>query len=98
MGYELDTAAQYRMHAKELRDIAEFDKLEETRRLLIRVAVHFEKMALTMEELHAMRQPPPKSVGKVLGEHYAVSFERTVAELFSHLKNSPAVHRDKATS
>ena len=54
MSHELDAAARYRAHAKELRMIAESDRLEQTRQMLIRIADHYENMASNLEALGAM--------------------------------------------
>ena len=53
MSYELDAAIRYWAHAEELRTIAEPDKLEETRQMLIHVALEYEEMARNMEQLDA---------------------------------------------
>ena len=53
MSYELDAAIRYWAHAEELRTIAETDKLEETRQMLIHVALEYEEMARNMEQLDA---------------------------------------------
>lgn len=54
MSYEKEVAARYRAHAEELRTIAGNDRLEQTRQMLIRVALDYEKMAINMDELAAM--------------------------------------------
>ena len=54
MSYELDAAARYRNHAEELRAIAETDRLVQTREMLLRVALDYDRMARNMEELEAM--------------------------------------------
>ncbi len=67
MGYETDMAARYRAHAEELRAIAEADGLEQTRQILIRVAMDYEMIARNMDELDAIhrrqrsRSDPPAS-------------------------------------
>ena len=53
MGYEANVAAQYRAHAEELRAIAEADKYETTREMLILVAENYESMAENMDQLDA---------------------------------------------
>jgi hypothetical protein len=54
MSYEADTAIRYRAHAEELRSIAESDRLEETRRMLIGVALSYESLAANLEALDAI--------------------------------------------
>jgi len=58
---EIDTANRYRVHAKELRVIAEQDRNVETRRMLLKVAEDYEHMAATLESIDktnkAMRRP-----------------------------------------
>jgi hypothetical protein len=67
MGYESDTAARYRAHAEKLRAIADSDGLEQTRQILIRVAMEYETIAKNMDALDAMhkrqraRSDPPMS-------------------------------------
>lgn len=64
MSYESELAARYRIHAVELRAIANDDGLEETRRMLVGVAAQYEKMARIMGELdliHRTRQTPTAS-------------------------------------
>lgn len=56
MSYELDTAERYRRHAQELRNIAGFDRLEETRRMLLKVASDYDKMAEDMEAIAEMHR------------------------------------------
>jgi hypothetical protein len=61
MSCESELAARYRIHAEELRTIADADGLEETRRMLMDVAARYEKMARIMYELdfiHKKRQVP----------------------------------------
>jgi len=61
MSEELDTAKRYRVHAKELRVIAEQDRDHETRRLLMKVADDYDHMADTLEAIDktnkAVRRP-----------------------------------------
>jgi hypothetical protein len=49
MAYEEGTAFRYRAHAKELRTIADMDRMEETRQALLRVADSYDAMAEKME-------------------------------------------------
>jgi hypothetical protein len=56
LSYEHDAAARYRLHAEELRAIAEGDGLERTRGILMRVAQDYEIMARNMEELEAIHK------------------------------------------
>jgi len=61
MSCESELATRYRIHAEELRAIADADGLEETRRMLMDVAGRYEKMARIMYELdfiHKKRQAP----------------------------------------
>jgi len=61
MSCESELATRYRLHAEELRTIADADGLEETRRMLMDVAARYEKMARIMYELdfiHKKRQSP----------------------------------------
>ena len=51
MSEELETASRYRVHAEELRVIAEQDRDHETRRMLLRVADDYEHMAQTLEAI-----------------------------------------------
>jgi hypothetical protein len=51
MSEELDTAKRYRVHAEELRVIAEQDRDGETRRMLLRVADDYDHMARTLEAI-----------------------------------------------
>lgn len=51
MSEELETASRYRVHAQELRVIAEQDRDHETRRLLLKVADDYEHMAQTLEAI-----------------------------------------------
>jgi bacterioferritin (cytochrome b1) len=51
MSQELDAAKRYRVHAKELRVIAEQDRDYETRRMLLKVADDYEHMANTLEAI-----------------------------------------------
>jgi len=61
MSEELDTASRYRVHAEELRVIAEQDLRSETCRVLLKVAEDYEHMAETLEAIDktnkAMRKP-----------------------------------------
>ncbi len=49
--YEAETALSYRTRAEQLRAIAASDTLEQTRRVLLKVAVEYEEMAVTMDAL-----------------------------------------------
>jgi len=51
MSEEIDTANRYRVHAEELRVIAEQDRDHETRRMLLKVADDYEHMAVTLEAI-----------------------------------------------
>ena len=51
MTYELETARRYRDHAEELRAIAEGDRNNETRELLLKVALDYDRMARSMEAI-----------------------------------------------
>ena len=51
MSEELNLAAQYREHARNLRAAAQFDDVENTRRLLIGKAKEFEGLAESLEEI-----------------------------------------------
>ena len=53
MSYEAEAARRYRAYAEELRIIAEVDHLEETRGMLMRVALDYETIARNMEQLDA---------------------------------------------
>jgi hypothetical protein len=44
-------AESYRVRAEEIRAIAEMDRHMETRDILLRVAVDYEKMAVTMDHI-----------------------------------------------
>ena len=61
MTEEIDTANRYRVHAEELRAIAEQDRDSNTRRMLLKVADDYEHMAATLEAIdktnNAMRRP-----------------------------------------
>jgi len=61
MSEEIDTANRYRVHAEELRVIAEQDRDHETRRMLLRVADDYDHMANTLEAIDktnkAVRRP-----------------------------------------
>ena len=52
MSEELDTARRYRLHAEELRIIAQGTLAEPNRRTLLEVARDYEKMAKSLEALH----------------------------------------------
>lgn len=52
MTEELETARRYRLHAEELRLIAEDVEDRSNRRILIEVAKDYEKMANSLEALH----------------------------------------------
>ena len=54
MSYEQQSAERYRAHAEELRTIAEADRLEQTRQMLLQVASHYEKMAMHIDALVVM--------------------------------------------
>jgi len=76
MSCESELAARYRIHAEELRTIADADGLEETRRMLMDVAARYEKMARIMYELdfiHKKRQAPA-AVSSVFDENHPKSF------------------------
>jgi hypothetical protein len=76
MSCESELAARYRIHAEELRTIADADGLEETRRMLMDVAARYEKMARIMYELdfiHKKRQAPT-AVPTVSDENRPKSF------------------------
>ena len=69
MSCESELAARYRLHAEELRTIADADGLEETRRMLMDVAARYEKMARIMYELdfiHKKRHAPALAVSDEL--------------------------------
>jgi hypothetical protein len=51
MTYEKKTAFSYRARAEELRTLAELDRLEETRRMLLDVARSYDAMAENMEAI-----------------------------------------------
>ena len=51
MTYELETARRYRDHAEELRAIAEGDRNNETREMLLKVALDYDRMARSMEAI-----------------------------------------------
>ena len=51
MSEEIDTANRYRVHAEELRVIAEQDRDRDTRRMLLRVADDYDHMADTLEAI-----------------------------------------------
>jgi hypothetical protein len=51
MSEELETANRYRVHAEELRVVAEQDRDHETRRMLMSVAGDYEHMARTLEAI-----------------------------------------------
>ena len=51
MSYELDTARRYRLHAEELRVIAEHDQHRPNKDTLIKVAIDYERMAELMETI-----------------------------------------------
>ncbi len=55
MSYEADLAHSYRERAEQLRTIADQDNLEETRRMLLKVAGEYEAMAKNMEALESWR-------------------------------------------
>ena len=61
MSEEIDTANRYRVHAEELRVIAEQDRDVATRRMLLKVADDYDHMAVTLESIDktnkAMRRP-----------------------------------------
>jgi hypothetical protein len=50
MSVELETARRYRLHAEELRIIAEAMGLQPNRYVLLEVAADYEKMARALEE------------------------------------------------
>ena len=51
MSEEIDTANRYRVHAEELRVIAEQDRDSSTRRMLLKVADDYDHMAATLEAI-----------------------------------------------
>jgi hypothetical protein len=51
MSYEAEVALRYRRHAEELRTIADADRHEQTRGMLIKVARDYESMAVTMDAI-----------------------------------------------
>ena len=51
MSKELDLAMQYRHHAKNLLAAAQFDQVEKTRDLLLKITIDFERMAADLEEV-----------------------------------------------
>jgi hypothetical protein len=51
MSKELDLAANYRHHANNLLAAAQFDGVEKTRLLLVKIANEFERMANDLEAL-----------------------------------------------
>jgi hypothetical protein len=51
MSEELETARRYRLHAEELRIIAEAMGLQPNRHVLLEVAADYEKMALALEAM-----------------------------------------------
>jgi len=55
MSFEADLARSYRERADKLRAIADQDNLEETRRMLLRVAGEYDSMAKNMEALENWR-------------------------------------------
>lgn len=61
MSEELDTANRYRVHAEELRVIAEQDRDTATRRMLLKVADDYDHMADTLVSIDktnkAVRRP-----------------------------------------
>ena len=61
MSEEIDTANRYRVHAEELRVIAEQDRDGATRKMLLRVADDYDHMADTLEAIDrtnkAVRRP-----------------------------------------
>ena len=56
MSYEQGTARRYRLHAEELRVIAEQDEHRPNKETLIRVARDYERMADSMETIELTRQ------------------------------------------
>ena len=56
MSEETDTAIRYRVHAEELRVIAEQDRDYDTRRMLMRVADDYDHMANTLEAIDKTNQ------------------------------------------
>ena len=60
MGYEADTAKRYRVHAEELRTIADTDRHEQTRQALVKIAHDYEDMATTFEQIERTN----RAVGK----------------------------------
>jgi hypothetical protein len=58
MSWELAAAARYRNHAEELRIIAEANRLEQTREMLLRVAWDYDRMARHLEQLETMHDGP----------------------------------------
>ena len=60
MSYEANAAKRYRLHAEELRTIAEYDGHEETRRSLLQTAKGYDVMADTFEKIEQTN----RSVGK----------------------------------
>jgi hypothetical protein len=52
MSEELETARRYRLHAEELRVIAQGTLAEPNRHILLEVANDYEKMAKSLEALH----------------------------------------------
>ena len=51
MGAELETARRYRLHAEELRVLAESMELDRSRDVVLEVAEDYEKMAKSLEAI-----------------------------------------------
>ena len=74
MSYESESATRYRTHAEELRTIADSDRLEETRRMLMGVAAHYEKMARILDELDFIHKNRRMPVSSTAGESHLNGF------------------------
>ena len=61
MSYEQDTARRYRLHAEELRVIAEHDDHRPNKETLIKVARDYDRMAMSMETIDFTRQELSRS-------------------------------------
>ncbi len=58
---EQESAERYRVRAEELRVIAEMDRNEETRQILLGIARDYEKMAISMDKIEATNRLLGKS-------------------------------------
>ncbi len=61
MSYELDAAKRYHEHAEELRTIADHDRQENTRLILLRIARDYVVMASTLEKI--------EQTNRLVGKH-----------------------------